>query len=218
MSPSDNTNWERVSRFVSDLRNASRLATYVDTVVDVYESGAWRDYTDATGRSDSWRECEFDYFLIACGAEYGEVQKLLKWDRARAVELAGAMESDDPNNRRSIEEVAQSWDSPTGVPLTDLANQQGWTKRDGRLRVPPAPQRARARAKHGLTMDEHARQAREAKLEPARRAELDRVVSSITAQVEEALELRYVVDGLRDALARTAGRPQAADPAKGESQ
>ena len=67
MSPTQSDNWQTVSQFVSDLRNVSRLAAYVDTVVDVYESGAWRAYTDATGRSDRWREAEFDYFLIACG-------------------------------------------------------------------------------------------------------------------------------------------------------
>ena len=108
MSPTQSDNWQTVSQFVSDLRNVSRLAAYVDTVVDVYESGAWRAYTDATGRSDRWREAEFDYFLIACGAQYGEVQRLLTWDRARAVELASAMESEDPKNRRSLGEVRPS--------------------------------------------------------------------------------------------------------------
>ena len=57
------TNWQTVSKFMSDLKNASRLATYVDTVVSVFESNAWRRYTDANGRSDDWLECEFDYFL-----------------------------------------------------------------------------------------------------------------------------------------------------------
>src|SRR5688572_31136417 len=97
------SNWKAVSQFTSDLQNASRLAALVDAVVDMYESGAWRRYTDATGASDSWRECEYDYFLIACGAQYGDVQKLLTWDRARAAELAAAMESDDPKRRRPLE-------------------------------------------------------------------------------------------------------------------
>ena len=193
-------NWSVVSRFMSDLRNASRLATYVDTVVDVYESGAWRSYTDATGRSDEWLPCEFDYFLIACGAQYSEVQRLLTWDKARAVDLAAAMESDDAAARRPLEDASASWQSPTGVPLAALAGGQGWTKASGQLRVPPAPPRARARARHGLTMDEHARQARESKIPERRRAELDQLAENVVAASDGDIELRYVIDALRAAL------------------
>ena len=193
-------NWSVVSRFVSDLRNASRLATYVDTVVDVYQSGAWRRYTDATGRSDSWLPCEFDYFLIACGAEYGDVQRLLTWDKVRAVDLAAAMESDDPTARRTLEDASATWESPTGMPLAGLADSQGWTKGSGRLRVPPVPQRARARARHGLTMDEHARRQRESNITHDRRAELDHLAASMVGHANSDLELRYVIDVLRAAL------------------
>lgn len=199
-------NWSVVSRFMSDLRNASRLATYVDTVVDVYESGAWRSYTDATGRSDKWRPSEFDYFLIACGAQYSEVQRLLTWDKARAVDLAAAMESDDTAARRTLADASASWQSPTGVPLLDLAGGQGWTKASGQLRVPPAPQRARARARHGLTMDEHARQARESKIAQGRRSELDQLAANVVAASDGDLELRYLIDVLRDGLRR--GQPR----------
>src|SRR5262245_29243075 len=100
------TNWQAVSEFVSELKNASRLATLVDAVVDMYESGRWRRYQDATGAIDEWNECEYDYFLIACGAEYQDVQRLLTWDRARAVELAAAMESEDQTRRRALEDAA----------------------------------------------------------------------------------------------------------------
>jgi hypothetical protein len=187
---------------MSDLRNASRLATYVDTVVDVYESGAWRRYTDATGRADEWRPSEFDYFLIACGAQYSDVQRLLTWDKARAVDLAAAMESDDSTARRTLEEVSASWQSPTGVPLSQLAGGQGWTKPSGKLRVPPAPQRARARARHGLTMDEHARQMRENKIPENRRAALEQVAAKLVAESDGDLEIRYVIDVLRGSLRR----------------
>lgn len=199
-------NWSVVSRFVSDLRNASRLATYVDTVVNVYESGAWRRYTDETGRSDEWRACEFDYFLIACGAEYSEVQRLLTWDKARAVDLAAAMESDDAAARRTLSEAAAAWQSPTGVPLTDLAGRQGWTKASGQLRVPPAPQRARARARHGLTMDEHARRMRESRIPESRREQLDHIAASVVEASDGELEVRYLIDLLRAALRRS--RPE----------
>jgi hypothetical protein len=187
---------------VSDLRNASRLATYVDTVVNVYESGAWRRYTDATGRSDEWREREFDYFLIACGADYSEVQRLLTWDKARAVDLASAMESDDAALRRRLEDASATWQSPTGVALADLGIAHGWTRASGQVKVPPAPARARARARHGLTMDEHARQARAGQIDAERRRELDGVGAVVLSRVTDATELGYVLDVLRNELRR----------------
>lgn len=195
-------NWETISKFVSDLRNASRLGAYVDTVVDIYESEAWRRYVDATGSESQWRKCEFDYFLIACGAEYGDVQRLLSWDKARAVDLASAMESDDARLRRPLDKVADSWRSPTGAQLTDLADRQGWTKKPGSLRVSPAPQRARARARNGVTMDEQARKTRASKIETDRRQALGKLVSTVVADTSDELELRYVIDILRDHLAK----------------
>jgi len=185
---------------MSDLRNVSRLAAYVDTVVDVYESGAWRAYTDATGRSDRWRDAEFDYFLIACGAQYGEVKRLLTWDRARAAELASAMESEDPAQRRSLADVSAEWSSPAGASLVQLAERQGWTKGKGQLRVAPAPQRARALARTGMTMDEHARQARANRLDPGRRDALDRLVEAVVTEASDELDLRYLLDRLRSEL------------------
>lgn len=209
MRPADH-NWEAVSQFVSDLRNASRLATYVDTVVDIFENQAWRRYTDATGRTDAWRECEFDYFLIACGAQYGDVQKLLTWDRARAADVAAAMESDDPRKRRSLADASGAWRSPTGTTLLEHADKQGWTKSAGLLRVPPAPPRARVRARHGITMDEHARQQREAQIPAQRRSELDKQVQQLAKELT-SVELRYVRDAIAAKLSRE-GRPAVLDP------
>jgi hypothetical protein len=197
-------NWQAVADFVSELRNASRLAALVDAVVDMYESGAWRRYSDATGRADQWRECEYDYFLIACGAEYGDVQKLLTWDRARAAEVAGAMESDDPKRRRPLDDASQAWHSPTGTPLVDLAARNGWTTPAGTLRVSPAPARARTRARLGVTMDEHARQTRERSIDTRRRKELDSQANALASELTE-IELRYLRDQLSVALAKSRG-------------
>jgi hypothetical protein len=69
-----------------------------------------------------------------------------------------------------------------------------------KLKVPPAPARARARARHGLTKDEHARQTRAAQLATQRRQELDQLGATVLASVKEAIELRYVIDVLLDAL------------------
>lgn len=202
MSMSRDVNWKAVADFVSEMQNASRLAALVDAVVDMYESGAWRRYTDATGASDSWRECEYDYFLIACGAQYGDVQKLLTWDRARAAELAAAMESDDPKRRRPLQQAAAAWRSPTGIPLTELAARHGWTTSAGGLRVSPAPARARTLARHGVTMDEHARQQREKLIDRNRRRELDAEVDGLAKNLTD-IELRYVRDRISGKLAKT---------------
>jgi hypothetical protein len=191
-------NWQTVSKFMSDLKNASRLATYVDTVVNVFESTAWRRYTDANGRSDDWLECEFDYFLIACGASYSDVQRLLSWDRARSADLASAMESGEPSKRRDLVKASEAWQSPTGLSLTEIASRQGWTKASGSLRVPPAPQRALTRARHGMSADAHARLSREERLGPDRCAQLDQLAAAVSEEVADNMELRYVIDALRD--------------------
>jgi hypothetical protein len=197
-------NWQAVSSFVSELKNASRLAGLVDAVVDMYESEKWRRYRDATGAVDEWRECEYDYFLIACGAEYGDVQKLLTWDRPRAAKLAAAMESGDPKRRRRIDEAADAWRSPTGTQLTELAASQGWITATGKLRVSPAPERARTVARHGMSADEHARQRREAMIEPRRRKELTRLVDDAARGLTD-IELRYVRDRITNKLAKSRG-------------
>jgi hypothetical protein len=202
------SNWEAVSQFVSELRNASRLAALVDAVVDMYESGAWRRYTDATGRSDEWREREYDYFLIACEADYADVQRLLTWDRARAVELAAAMASDDPKERRPLEEASKAWKSPSGTPLVEVAARHGWTTSAGALRVSPVPARARTLARYGVTMDEHARQRREEVIAAQRRRELDRRAEALGSELSE-LELRYLRDQITALLAK--GRQRNAD-------
>ena len=195
---SEDENWDAVSRFMSDLRNASRLATYVDTVVEMYESGAWREYTDATGREDSWREREFDYFLIACGADYTDVQRLLAWEKAKAVDLAAAMDTNDehPEQRRALDAAASDWASPAGVPLNALAEQQGWMRPGGTMKPAPLPARARTRARTGASKDTNARERRAEAIEAVRRAALDGLVDELLDEVTDVQERRYLADVL----------------------
>jgi hypothetical protein len=202
------TNWAAVSQFISDMRNASRLATYVDSVVAIFQSGSWRSYTDATGNADEWRPCEFDYFMIACGANYSDVQRILSWEKARAVELAAAMHSDDPRARRSLAEASAAWRSPTSASLIELAERQGWMTPSGKCRVAPIPERARARARHGVSMDEHARQVRESQLTPKRRRQLDRLTAAVIDGDVTPIELRYVIDRLRDSVRSRSRQPR----------
>lgn len=200
-------NWQAVSEFISDLQNASRLATYVDTVVDIFELGAWRQYTDATGRSDQWLDCEFDYFLIACGASYGDVQRLLGWVKSKVVDIAGAMESEDPSQRRDLSQASAAWESPTGTPLIQLAARQGWTKPEGGLRVSPTPARARSRLRLGMSQEEAARLLRLECIEPERRTEIENLVADLVGGLREDREVRYVIDLIRSELKQRNARP-----------
>jgi hypothetical protein len=207
-------NGRRVIDFASALRNASRIGTYVDAVVEMFESRAWRRYQTAVG-ADHWRAREFDYFLIACGAAYADVAQLLAWRKAKAADVATAMTGDDQRTRRPLERASREWRSPTGTPLIELARRNGWLRTQATaptLKAAPVSQRALARARHGTTMDEHARQFRRKRLSSARRRALDQLVDKMTAQTTDARELRYVIDQLRR---RVSGRGQ---PAKDRSR
>jgi hypothetical protein len=204
MSPRPDEHGRRVARFATELRNASRLGAYADAIVSMYQSGEWRDYTTASGH-ESWRECEFDYFLISCDAAHSDLQRILSWDTAKAANIAGAMESDDPCKRRPLDEAAGSWPSPTGASLIELAARNGWTNSRGELRTAPVPARARAKLKYGVTKDEHARQQREKLIPAERRRELASHVKDLAADLSE-VELRYVRDQVTDEITKTRSR------------
>lgn len=198
--------WDTISKFVSDMRNASRLAAYVDSVVDVYESKEWRKYSDATGLEYEWRASEFDYFLISCGAEYQDVQRLLTWDRAKSVELARAMESDKPAARRPVSTIDKTWRSPSGKTLTDLATQQGWARPTGEFRAAPVPKRALAVARHGATNEELAKRNREQTIPANRKKELSALVDELVANCEDSTEARFALDSLQAQVRASAKR------------
>jgi hypothetical protein len=200
-------NGQRVIAFASAMRNASRIGTYVDTVLEMFASRAWRHYETAVG-VDDWRAHEFDYFLIAWGAAYADVAQLLAWRKAKAADIAAAMEGEDRRSRRPLEEASRTWHSPSGESLIDIARRNGWLRPQGKeplLRAAPVPQRALARARHGTTMDEQARQSRRRRLPVPRRQALDELAAQLAAQTADALELRYVIDQLRR---RVSGRSQ----------
>jgi hypothetical protein len=151
-------------------------------------------------------DVQFDYFLIACDVAHTDLQRILSWDTAKAPDVAGAMESDDPKKRRPLEQAAESWPSPTGASLLDLASRNGWLSSRGQLRTAPVPARARAKIKHGVTMDEHARLAREKQIEAKRRAELKRSTDDLAQDLSD-VELRYVRDLITQRLTRAKGDP-----------
>lgn len=194
-----------VLAFASEMRNLSRTAALVDAISDMHASGKWRSYETALGR-EKWLECEFDYFLIACEATHHDISRVLAWNR-QGQELASAMTAEDATKRRPIEQASAAWHSPTGETLVDRAVRQGWTNSRGTLRPPPVPVRARTKLRHGLTMDEHARQKREESIPATRRSELKRRVEDLAGELSD-LELRYVRDVLAAKLAKANRSPE----------
>jgi hypothetical protein len=209
-------NGRRVIDFESALRNASRIGTYVDTVVDMFESRAWRHYATASG-TEGWRAREFDYFLIACGAGYADVAQLLAWKKAKAVNVAAAMEGDDRRTRRSLEDASRDWRSPTGTSLIDLARRNGWLRSQTAaptLKVAPVSSYARAVVRGGIPLGTRGRRYRTRtlleELPAARRRELEAEGLRLRQHYTEA-ELRYLREQLVPARR---GRPRQSQVSK----
>jgi hypothetical protein len=201
---------DQVLRFVSAARNLSRLGELTDEVVTIAQSGAWRRYRTATGPAE-WRECELDYFLIACDLRHEDISRILAYTREGAA-LAPLMDRNaDSGKRRPLEEAATAWQSPGQETLITRAQRLGWTRSEASrtLRAAPLPQRVRARQAHGITMDEHAQQSRADRLSPQRRRELDLLIGQVRTELGTELERLYVIDQLRQPGKR--GRPAATD-------
>lgn len=197
---------DEVLRFVSAARNLSRLGELTDEVVSIAQSGAWRRYRTAVG-TDEWRECELDYFLIACDLRHEDISRIVAYTR-EAGTLALLMDRNaDSDKRRPLEEAAAAWHSPGQETLITRAQRLGWTRSEASrsLRAAPLPPRVRARQVHGISMDEHAQQTRSQRLSTDRRRELDELVRRVRAELEGDLERLYVVDQLRQSERR--GRP-----------
>ncbi len=194
---------EWVWHFRMEAHNLSKVSLLRQLVLEAFEAGHWRSYATGTGR-DTWRACEFDYFLIASDIAYADAADVFTWkDRGRA--LAAATMSDDPKKRRTLEQASAAWHSPTPKTLEQRAAGLGWTSATGVRSA--APPRARAFVRHGLSLEKHAQKQRQRQVRD-RRPQLDDLVARLT-QREEA-DVRYLVDRLREYLAklRKIGRPQ----------
>lgn len=203
---------EQVLRFVSAARNLSRLGELTDEVVAVAKSGAWRRYRTAVG-TDEWRECELDYFLIACDLGHDDVGRIVAHTREGA-ELAPMMDHEaNGDRRRTLEDASKAWHALTPETLIERAQRLGWTRGEASptLRAAPVPARARVRQTYGMTMDERAQRGREQRLADGRRRELDELVSRVRAELADELERLYVVDQLRESDQEPRGRPTATE-------
>jgi hypothetical protein len=197
---------DQVLRFVSAARNLSRLGELTDEVVSIAQSGVWRRYRTAVG-ADEWRECELDYFLIACDLRHEDISRIVAYTREGGM-LAPLMDRNaESGKRRPLDEAAAAWHSPGQETLIARAQRLGWTRSETSrlLRAAPLPPRVRARQVHGVSMDEHAQQTRSQRLSTERRRELDELVRRVRTELEGDLERLYVVDQLRQSERR--GRP-----------
>jgi hypothetical protein len=198
---------QRVITFSSALLNASRLGTYADLIVTMYESGDWRQYETAYG-TEQWRAHEFDYFLIACRARYEDVVRILAWNTVRAAKLGEAMLGEPSPTRRTLAEASAAWSAPMGLTLVRLAQDGGWLQKTAEPRVRRAlSERAVMRVQQGVTKDEQARRRRHRDLPVGRRSVLAHRAATVIKQTADPTELRYVVDLLRQHLAGLMGRP-----------
>jgi len=195
---------EWVWHFRLEAHNLSKVSLLRQLVVEAFEAGHWRNYATGMGR-DTWRASEFDYFLIASDIAYRDAAEVFTWkDQGRA--LAAATMSDDPKKRRPLEQASAAWHSPTPETLAQRAARLGWTSTIGVRSA--APERARAFVRHGISMDAHAKETRK-QLVRGRRAQLDQVVATLTQRVPDEEGLRYIVDRLRERLAKSpGGRPK----------
>jgi hypothetical protein len=58
------SHYNNIADLVSKIRNAryGEMVNYIETLID---SGDWRNFTTPVGARFRFRECEFDYFLLA---------------------------------------------------------------------------------------------------------------------------------------------------------
>lgn len=186
-------NGREVISFTGKVQNLQRVAELTQSIIEMAESGAWRDYTTAVGHQH-WLDAEYDYFLISCALERDDVARVLAWN-ADSAKLAPLMDREAPaKQRRPLEKAAANWVSTGSEPLLGRAQRLGWLNKGGQLAASPVPRRARVLATTGMTMDEHARRARAERIPADRRGVLDGIAADLVEAVPDEKERRYVMD------------------------
>jgi hypothetical protein len=193
-----------VLAFMGRVRNLTRLGELVDSIAEIAASGDWRTYKTAAG-TEKWLAAEFDYFLIACDVPFADVTRVLAYNR-RGAELASTMDREArARRRRPIEKAAESWPSAGAEGLVERAQRLGWINKRDEI-ASPLPRSAQLVAAKGVTMTELARQNRARQIPAKRRRELDALVRGIMEQTAEPVEVRYVMDRLRDRVRASLSR------------
>jgi len=197
---------EQVVHFMGDVRTLGKIGELADKIIEMAESGAWRRYRTAVG-TDSWLECEFDYFLIGCDIAYDDVHRAIKWEKLGEQTRAMMDQDAGPDKRRTLEQAAAKWHAPGPETLVEMAARLGWTTTTGKSRSPLSERQRRKQASGGLTNEEQAREQRRQRVPAKRRRELDQLAGSTLDGLEDDDERRYLLDTMAKQLARKPGRP-----------
>jgi hypothetical protein len=198
-------NGQKVITFAANVRTLGKLGELADHIMTMAESGAWRQYRTAVG-TDTWLDCEFDYFLIACDLDCDDVHRAIKWHRLGETTRAMMDQNAQPPKRRPLEQAATAYHAAGPETLIQKAERLHWISKRGMPRS-PLSHRTIVRMRHGMTKDEYARRMRERDLPIIRRNILAQRAATLIQQISDPTELRYVVDLLREHLAGLIGRP-----------
>ena len=116
--------YQKVAGLVSKVRNAryGEMVKYLETLID---SGDWRDFTTPGGTRFQFRECEFDYFLLAMEVDPTIVRHAylhaidvdqLAAKQFRLADITGRGRKPDEGARRPWKQVADEFDGePSGT-------------------------------------------------------------------------------------------------------
>jgi hypothetical protein len=190
-----------VDKFARAVPNMGQLGELTRATLEMLRSEDWRDYSDATGVYH-FLPGEFDYFLALQTVDVRDVARLYLKPEEKA-ELAMAMDrarTGEEKYRRSLDEV-KATHGHAAQSLSTYWDRHGWNSGKG-----PVGARALAQARTGVTLEEHARQARIKRLKQLSHGWRDRVARVVAATDGFSREeLHAVIDALRD-LARKAPR------------
>lgn len=205
MNPIDEAG-ERVLAFQLRVQNLGRIGDLTSNLEQIAVSGDWRDYTTALGR-ERWLDSEFDYFLIASGVFHEDARRVIQWAKVGG-DLAAMMDpAADSERRRPIDDAAKGWHSAgPSASFLQRARELGWLASDNTVKV-AVSKRALEEARTGVSKEEHARQARTERLQPARREQLDTLAETLLVELTAADERRYVIDRLRASIRGEQRRP-----------
>jgi hypothetical protein len=190
---------EHVNKFARAVPNMGRIGDLTRSTLEMLRSNDWRDYTDATGIYH-FLPGEFDYFLALQTVDAKDVARFYLSPDER-VEVAAAMDrsrSGEDTYRRQLPEIVAAHPHAASS-LTQFWDKFGWESARH-----PVGARALARAKTGLTKEEHAKRERVKRLKQLRdgwRVRVQQVVSAADGFTRE--EIFAAVDALRE-LARKA--------------
>jgi hypothetical protein len=197
-------NGEKVVHFAADIRTLGKLGELSAKIIAMAESGAWRRYRTAVG-TDEWRECEFDYFLIACDVAFDDVDRAIRTHRLGGTTRNMMNPYAEPGQRRDLEDAARAWHAATPETLPDRAARLGWVVKDEQ-RVPLSKRQLSELRAGGVSMEDQARDRRSERLSAKQRRELNRRAKSALDGLTED-EGRYLLDAISRLLARDPGQP-----------